>query len=1712
MSDITVGSVGVKVVPDASGWDRSLEQQIAPSAQSVGEQIGRIAGQQVQREIQGALRDGVQNAPTQAPAREQGTRTGKTFGDSLKASLKAALADMPKVKIDADSSSADLALANLQTRMEALSNKKIGVDIDANAARAELDDIKAKLTELGQQSSDISVQVDTARAVADLDRFSTQVDRISQENARVKVEADTQNAIRALAAVGIEAEAVSADSPTVRVNSDTEQAQAALAAVGAQVTVLGAEVEDLATKSPKIDVNINGAEAESALARIAAAAETLGVESPKITINVDPARAEAQLAAIAAQVEALGIEAPHIRIDVDSAGAEAHLAAIAAQVEALGLEDVDIRVNSDGLGEAGAAAEGASSGVSGLVLAGTALAPVFVAAGAAAVGALAAVGGAAAAVGAAFGVAMLALKPVIDAYQALNAAKTSGNGTVASNANAIASANAQIASSERSLANTRQNVADQAVAAAQKVKDAQQNLVNVERSTAEQIKNAEQGVAQARQQAAQQQAQAEAQVQSAEQNLASAQQQAVVAQQNLNAARKQAVHDLQQMAFSAADAALNQRQAKLSLEQAQLNYNAVMSSKTATALQKEEAQLQLDQAKQALLEQTQAAKDAKAANDKAQKGGVEGDQNVVAAKKAVQAANQNIIAQQKALADAQQKLAQAQVSSAQSILKAEQALADARYNGAQSIQKAQEGVSQAQVAQLQQARQGAFQIAQATAAVTNAQRTLAQAYKSTGGQASSASKKAAAALAQLTPAGRNFLDFIMSAKSGFGDLSKTAQNGFLPGLEKGLKSLSPLMKPLQGLVGGLAKTMGSIAEEAGKAIGGPQGQKFIAFLSKNLPTWLTLASQAAGGFISGLVSLFEGFGPVITLFLGWFAQLGKSFGDWSAQMTRSDGFKSFLAYIAKEGPIVGDFFKNLMIVIGKLVVALAPLGALLMTALDWVSKLLAKMSPNTILLIAAAFGVLWVAMSGGMAGVVLAIVALSAWLVNLYQHNETFRTIVNKVWDAVKAAWAGIQAAIGAVVDWFTKTAGPNIAAFFSNVKGAGVAVYNWFTGPFSDFFTKTLPGVFQGAVDWVKKHWVLIASIITGPIGAAAIYISRHWSQIQGYFSAAWAWVSNWAARSWSNLTYNLTHPIQFAKDTISGILGALGLQKTFRDAVNTIGKIWSGIEKKFSGPLDFVKGIINDFIRAFNAVGKLVGFTLPTLSTGGSVPVGTGGGHVAPIQGLAGGGMVVGPWRGPAADNVLGLSAAGVPTARVNPGEFITNVASTRRMQANHPGALEYINSTGELPRFADGGLAPIVKTVAYALAQVGKPYVWGAAGPDAFDCSGLTSAAWEHGAGVHLTHLAAAQHREGFGPISRSNLFPGDLVFPTVTAGGGIPHVEMYVGNGQVVEAMNPQLGIRGPHPMNGFAGGARRPALFATANASNTSSIMSDLGNAIAAAAKKGGGLLGGLGSAIFDKLKGWMTAPLKQLDRFGGPFANLFLPGLAKHIASSAVSTGIQKAESFFSLGGGGTSTNVTGTGVQRWAETIANALSMNNLPTTDAYVNAWLRQVQTESSGNPNAVQNGYVDYNTLHGDLAKGLLQVISSTFAAYHFPQHGDIFNPMDNALAAINYAKHRYGATGMLDVIGHGHGYLDGTGFADPGPAWVSEDGRPELVFGPQVRNFRGGETVLTADQTARALGPSIHIEHMHLDDIDSIRNLEDFLARIGQRTLAMQGVQR
>jgi cell wall-associated NlpC family hydrolase len=123
--------------------------------------------------------------------------------------------------------------------------------------------------------------------------------------------------------------------------------------------------------------------------------------------------------------------------------------------------------------------------------------------------------------------------------------------------------------------------------------------------------------------------------------------------------------------------------------------------------------------------------------------------------------------------------------------------------------------------------------------------------------------------------------------------------------------------------------------------------------------------------------------------------------------------------------------------------------------------------------------------------------------------------------------------------------------------------------------------------------------------------------------------------------------------------------------------------------------------------------------------------------------------------------------------------------KLEAQQRAALTSRSTTRTPPVAASGNAAAAVN---FAMAQVGDAYVYGATGPDAWDCSGLTMMAWAQ-AGVALPHSSSAQYNSGT-HVSESELMPGDLVFYY----SPISHVGMYIGNGMIVNAENPSAGVK------------------------------------------------------------------------------------------------------------------------------------------------------------------------------------------------------------------------------------------------------------------------------------------------------------------------------
>ena len=182
---------------------------------------------------------------------------------------------------------------------------------------------------------------------------------------------------------------------------------------------------------------------------------------------------------------------------------------------------------------------------------------------------------------------------------------------------------------------------------------------------------------------------------------------------------------------------------------------------------------------------------------------------------------------------------------------------------------------------------------------------------------------------------------------------------------------------------------------------------------------------------------------------------------------------------------------------------------------------------------------------------------------------------------------------------------------------------------------------------------------------------------------------------------------------------------------------------------------------------------------------------------------------------------------------------------------------------------------------------------------------------------------------------------------------------------------------------------------------------------------GGGIFSSILSLFVDPVRNFSNGLMDNIAKKvpgGGPWNDL-LGGAGKKVVNSVLDW-VENA-----AGGAG------GGGAEQWRGTVKRALSHVGLPTGSREVDTILRQIQSESGGNAKIAQQ-ITDVNGTGDSAGVGLMQIIPNTFAAHRDPSlPNDRRDPFANIVAALRYAKTRYGSDGMFNYLGNGHGYAKG-----------------------------------------------------------------------------------
>jgi SLT domain-containing protein len=736
-----------------------------------------------------------------------------------------------------------------------------------------------------------------------------------------------------------------------------------------------------------------------------------------------------------------------------------------------------------------------------------------------------------------------------------------------------------------------------------------------------------------------------------------------------------------------------------------------------------------------------------------------------------------------------------------------------------------------------------------------------------------------------------------------------------------------------------------------------------------------------------------------------------------------------------------------------------------------------------------------------------------AWFYNSWSVLwNIVKSAAQTVWNALKSAWQSFLNAIKSIWDtvraWFYNS----WTVLWNIVKTAAQTVWNALKAAWQTFLN-AIKSIWDTVRAWFYNSWTVLWNIVRDAAVNVWNWLKSTWNSFLDTFSNIWDKFRAWFWDSWTGI-WNLV------KGFANKVWHEIG--EIIEKAINAVITIINGLIKGFNNITSFLKIDVKvgeiDKVNFNFAEGGMVGLT--PYMVGGMAEFAKGG-----VANLKNGGTLRG--YAPGRDTVPAMLSRGegvlTPEAvrgMGGPGfvhaanrKFAGHRGAGREARAplsRFTGSHDAVNQRGMgKPRgFATGGIVGGVQhfavggMTASALQKAGVSLGLVSQGEYS---NGSLSAGTHLGGGVvdlsttspaTLAALRAAGFaawirgpEQGFSPHIHAVLMNHPDLSPAAAAqvkdflaggdglgagggggGGGIDilgmvmeHVGAILKN--VYRGDNPLLNIGGAiAQFFGIGNDEDDGGLFGTGIGPDFGPNVADaVGNVVESVTGIGGQMMEMLGQVVLAALSGdgiaeGLSDAGKEFGKFGGiagGFGKIAV-GLGKKILDQVMPDFLmsKKDESTFNpadfAGGFGD--------VQAWAPLALQALARAGIPASQ--LPAFLALMQAESGGNPMAINNW--DSNAIMGQASRGLMQVIPGTFAMYRdrtLPNN--IFDPLANMTAAANYIRARYG--GKVP----GSPYALGTPGATSGVHLVGEQG-------PELLNFRGGETVTPAKETAGILG--------------------------------------
>lgn len=1105
---------------------------------------------------------------------------------------------------------------------------------------------------------------------------------------------------------------------------------------------------------------------------------------------------------------------------------------------------------------------------------------------------------------------------------------------------------------------------------------------------------------------------------SAEKGVRSAQKESLAAQKALTSARKEASKELEDLNRQLRRTKLDEQGAALSVAEAQEDLNEVLRDSSSTATERARAQYNLDKALQDQEDTLRNSRELAEQTNEANAKGVEGSDAVVAAKERVSEAAEGEAAAQQALIDAHQSLADAQ----QQLAEANQAVVTAMNDGGD------------------------------------------------------AAEEFARKMAKLSPAAQDFVKKWLEVKpllsqlgdgvqqnmfDQWGDSVKSLVTKWIPTLESGLGRIAT------GINGGVRRAFADFESEATRSK--------LEYIFGKVADSIGPVIDGIRDMIQGFLSLAQAGSDFLPSGAQGFADLMAKFREWAENPENQQKFKDF---IDKSLAALGRL-KDLVVEIGRLV------GAIFSGSDETGEDMLTDITNK-----------------------------LKEWADWLKSPDGQ---------DAVKKFFEDVKTTADAVVKAIEK-----IIALMDDVKSSAPAqllggIFNdkkTVTGPdgkevevdktFGDRLGEIGSGLGQGlkynirvqfALDWVSNGWDAVGT---------------HWERFTTSFSEHWGrftadlgagrdkilgWFGDIGTAALDNLKTNATDALGTLRDTVPGLMdkirelndavtinwGAIGstilskvdeiigmtgigklkseagaLVDFFGNLVGSIGFKWSELPGKLTGPINMLIDSLNSLGEIWNKVASKLG--LPTWEP--MQHVGTSSNNTGTQMWSGPGPAAAKRWRGGPITGPGGPQEDRVPIL-ASPGEHVWTAAEVKaaggheamyqmRSAVLSGGGTQSEPAADGPGRYADGGVVSTSDPLDPIQAQL-----WDlvrTAIPGAVLTSGKRFA--DVGSGYDL-------HMQG----------------KAIDLGGPMKEIARWIYNTypQSAELIHwpldgwQNLDEGAPHDFGAATNAAHMDHVHWAANDflgnlsdEEKASIFSRIGSALSGAVNSGKNALAN--KLLLNPLRAAANA-VPELSGFGdaGKIPKAFAKRLVEGLASRVLGSGSGSSA-------GGSSDWNPSAGAEQWRQMMIDAYRNQGYEPTAEKIDAWVRQIDTESGGDPNIAQQ-IVDVNGTGESAGVGLGQMIPNTWQAYRDPSLPDNRrDPWAMTNAMVRYGEQKYGDR-LLDVIGRGHGYDQGGIFPNGTFGW-NTSGLPEAVLtNPQWKMFQEFVGGMTNQAPQTLEGPAV-----------------------------------